>query len=189
MSRLFIIIFFLFGAGVVGLFYLKPEWQKFQTLRQENKELQQTSAEFDSLTERRDALIEEVNAISKEQRNLIGQALPKGPAAADFLVGLEALTKKRAIALRRVDLASTIEVKGKSGQPQTVGAVAALPNKEAIFEFPISLSVSSSYESFKEFLHDLEKNLRLIDIQEISFFAPPKGQLFDFNLRLKTYYQ
>jgi len=189
LPRLFLIIFLLFGTGVIGLFYLGPEWQKFQTLRQENEELQQTGQEFDSLTERRDALIEEINAISKEQRNIIGQALPEGPAAADFLVGLEAMTKKNGVALKRVDLASTVEVKGGAGQPKTGGVIASSRAKGIILEFPVSLNVASSYESFKEFLKNLERNLRLIDVQEISFIAPPKGGTFDFTLRLKTYFQ
>lgn len=189
LPKLFLIIFLLFGTGVIGLFYLGPEWQKFQALRQENKELQQTSEEFDSLTERRDSLIEEINAISKEQRGLIIQALPEGPAAADFLVSLETMTKKEGLALKRVDLASTIEVKGGAGQPKTGGAITSAQTKGAILEFPVSLNVAGSYESFKRFLQGLEKNLRLIDVQEISFIAPPKGGIFEFNLRLKTYFQ
>lgn len=189
LPKLFLIIFLLFGAGVVGLFYLGPEWQKFQTLRQENRQLQQTSGELDGLTERRNTLIEEINAISKEQRNTIVQALPEGAAAADFLVNLEAMTKKRGLALKRVDLASTVEVKGGVGQPKAGGIATATQTKGAILEFPVSLNVAGSYESFKEFLQDLEKNLRLIGVQEISFIAPSRGGTVDFTMRLKTYHQ
>lgn len=189
MPRFLLAIFLLFGTGVVGLFYLNPEWQKFQSLRQENISLQQTSEEFDSLTERRDALIEEVNAISKEQRNLIGQALPEGAKAADFMVDLETITKKRGLILKRIDLSGTIEVKGKTGQPRTESIITTAPTPGAILEFPIILNVTGLYESFKEFIRDLEKNLRLIDVQEISFITPSQGKTFDFSLRLKTYFQ
>lgn len=189
MSRLLLVIFLLFGTGVVGIFYLNPEWQKFQSLRQENISLQYTSEEFDSLTERRDALIREINAISKEQRNLISRALPEGAKAADFMVDLETITKKRGLILKRIDLTGTVEVKSKTGQPQPGSTITNNPTPGTILEFPIILNVTGPYESFKEFLGDLEKNLRLIDMLETSFITPPQGRNFDFNLRLKTYYQ
>ena len=91
--------------------------------------------------------------------------------------------------LKRIDLSGTIEVKSKTGQPQTGGIITDSQTPGAILEFPIILNVSGPYESFKEFLRDLEKNLRLIDVQEISFITPPQGTTFDFNLRLKTYFQ
>lgn len=190
MPKSLITIFLLAGTALTGYTFLYPVWQEFQSLRERNLELQQESAEFDFLTQRRDALIEEVNAISAEQRDLIDKAIPVGAKAAEFMVDLEIITKKRGLILKRLDLAGTVEVKAATpGQPVTGLRPSAATTKESILEFPVGLNVAGSYESFKEFLRDLEKNLRLIDVQDISFIAPPKGDVFDVNLKIKTYFQ
>ncbi len=189
MPKFFLAIFLIIGTGIIGFFYLRPEWQKFQSLRQENTELQHISEEFDSLTAQRDSLIREINAISKEQRDTISQALPEGAGAADLMVDLETMTKNRELILKRIDLSGTVEGKSGTKQPSPAGIIASAQPKGAILEFPVLLNISGPYESFKGFLQDLEKKLRLIDIQEISFIAPPQGRTFDFNLKLKTYFQ
>ena len=189
MPKLLITIFLLAGAALVGYMFLYPAWQEFQSLRQGNLELQQESAEFDFLTQKRDALIKEVNAVSAEQREAIDKAIPLGAKAAEFLVDLEAITKKRGLALKRIDLAGTVEVKSAAGQPVTSRTPSAALTQGTTAEFPVGLNVSGSYESFKSFLQDLEKNLRLIDVQDISFIAPAKGDLLDFGLKIKTYFQ
>ena len=94
MPKLLIAIFLLAGAALTGYIFLYPAWQEFQSLRQENLELQQESAEFDFLTQKRDALMKEVNSISKEQREALDKAIPTGAKAAEFMVDLEAITKK-----------------------------------------------------------------------------------------------
>ena len=190
MPKLLIAIFLLAGAALTGYIFLYPAWQEFQSLRQENLELQQESAEFDFLTQKRDALMKEVNSISKEQREALDKAIPTGAKAAEFMVDLEAITKKRGMALKRIDLAGTVEVKASApGQPVTSRTPAAELTKKTVLEFPVGLNIAGSYEAFKELLQDVEKNLRLIDIQDISFVAPAKSDTFDFNLKIKTYFQ
>lgn len=192
MPKFLIAIFLLAGVALISYTFLNPAWQEFKLLQQGNTELQQESAEFDFLVQRRDALIQEINAISKAERDTIDKAIPVGAKAAEFMVDLEAITKKRGLALKRIDLAGTIEVQAKGntpGQPITSRTPTTAPDQEAILEFPIGLSVSGSYESFKGFLQDLEKNLRIIDVQDIAFISPPKGEIFDFTLRIKTYFQ
>lgn len=190
MPKLITAVFLTIGAVIIGYLFLYPAWQEFQSLRERNLELQQESAEFDSLIQRRDALIAEINTISKEQRELLDQTIPLGAKAAEFIVDIEAITKKRGLTLKRIDLAGSVEVKtAGAGQPTTSRTPIVAQAQEAILEFPIGISVSGSYESFKSFLQDLEKNLRITDIQDISFVAPTKGDTLDVNLKIKTYFQ
>lgn len=188
MIKFSITILLLSGIVVLGVFYLKPEWQMFQNLRTENEDLQQTSEEFDGLIQSRDTLIETINVISAEHRKLIDQALPRGPAGADLLVSLEGLSKQNGLALKRADLTSTITTKQiAGGQPKTSGQPTVQPT--TISEFPINLNLTGPYTSFKRFLENVEKNIRLLEVENITFITPSKGDVFDFNLRLKTYYQ
>ena len=51
----------------------------------------------------------------------------------------------------------------------------------------ISFSVSATYEKFQDFLADLEKSLRLVEITDLSVSGNNTG-LYDFSVGLKTYW-
>lgn len=59
-------------------------------------------------------------------------------------------------------------------------------------EIDVSFSVVGDYESFKVFLKDLEKSLRIFDVQSVSFSVPEFGERvaggFRFGVNMKTYY-
>lgn len=190
MPRLLITIILLFGAVVVGSFYLLPEWRSFRELREAAQELREISAELDLLTENRDELLSRINSISKDDLRRIDQALPTGPQSAEFLVLLEKLSSKNNLALRRVDLISEAALgSSPGGQPRPGGAPGKSVKTGGIAEFPVGISLGGSYEAFKGFLNDLEQNLRTVDVTDISFTSPEKVNAFDFAVKAKTYYQ
>ena len=51
----------------------------------------------------------------------------------------------------------------------------------------LKFTVSSSYGNFLSLLNDLENNLRIIDITDISFASNDSG-IYDFNVSLNTYW-
>lgn len=190
MPRLFITIILFFGTFVVGLFYLGPEWQIFLNIQKEISSLSRISSELDEIAEERDTLIDLVNTISAEELARINQSLPQGAHAADFLVFLERLSAEHGIVLKSVDLASFTEEKREiSGQPTPGGAILTPTSSRTVREFPVTIQVSGTYESFKTFLENLEKNLRLVDIDSFSFTSQGDTKIIDFSIKAKTYYQ
>ena len=194
MVRTFITILLIFGAIFVGIFYFRPEWTAFRSLRAKAAYLEQISAELDDLTKNRDALFSTVNSLSKDDLNRLNTILPRGQDSARFLVFLGNATKENHLVLKSVDISgSSAPSNQKQGkiQPRPGGSALVQPQKE-VNDLPFSLAVSGSYESFKSFLKELERNVRIIDIQDISFTAPAsknENAPMDFSLKMKTYYQ
>ena len=203
MSRLFLTFIFLAGAFLLGVLYLRPEWQRFQDMGHELTELEEISREFDELIGSRDRLLGLINSISKENLERVDRMLPQGPHASDFLVSLEALTVQSGMALRRIDLVSP-EGERKSealvpragaggaaaGQPKPGGPGVAPPRAAKETQtLPFNLQVAGSYGALKKFLESTERNLRLIDVEGISFSASGKGEASEFTIKAKTYYQ
>lgn len=150
------------------------------------------SVELDELIQNRDSLIETINTISKQDLDRINASLPEGPRSSDFLVLLENLSSAHGLILKRLDLASFTQPAAASTQnpqPKPSGIIISAPLGDKTKDFPIHFSVNGSYKAFKEFLVDVEKNLRLIDIQEISFSSTGKGDNIEFVIKAKTYYQ
>lgn len=59
--------------------------------------------------------------------------------------------------------------------------------------FSLSFSVNGRYDNFLKFIKDLERNLRIIDIESISFSSidnskDPTNNIYKFNMKVKTYW-
>lgn len=63
----------------------------------------------------------------------------------------------------------------------------SFPQAERIKQYQISLALSGSYPSFKNFLSALEKSARLFGVENISFSAPKEKEIYNFNLQLIVY--
>lgn len=205
MSRLIIASVFFLSALGIGFFYALPEWRRFQGLGVELAQMEAASKELDSLIENRDNLLNLINGITKENLDRVDQVLPEGARASDFLVAVETLTAINSMGLRRIDLVSPAKAPVITpGNPQ-----AALPrsgadaeSRAAILEaareeegdipgvraLPFTVEVTGSYENFKKFLLALEKNLRLVDIEQINFASDGRSETTGFTLKAKTYY-
>lgn len=199
MSRLLIAIFFVAASVLLGVLYVRPEWQRFRAFSQEIAGLEEISGEFDALISNRDKLLGIVNSVSKEDLARLDQMLPQGPRTSDFLTALEALAAENGVSLRRIDLVAPDTEKAESSyarppagalspQPRPTAGAGAGRDKGEVEALPFSIQVSGSYSAFKKFLGALERSLRLIDVEEISFSAE-RGDNMEFSLKAKTYYQ
>lgn len=191
MTRYVLIVLLLFGTALVTFFYLQPTWDEFQILRKNNSGLQNLSAELDDLINNRDLLFKKINAISKDNLAKIDATLPKGPKAAEFLVFLENLSTKHSVILKDTTLtgSAVTKVPTSPGQPKPSGPTTVQGQK--ISDLPLSLNITGSYEALKNFLGDLEKNLRITDVENISFNSPTEKDKneFQFSLIIRTYHQ
>ena len=61
------------------------------------------------------------------------------------------------------------------------------PDNSPYGTMTLKFTVNSSYGNFINFLQDLENNLRLLDITEISFNTTDSG-FYDFNVSFNTYW-
>ncbi|TSD02944.1 MAG: hypothetical protein Greene071436_369 [Parcubacteria group bacterium Greene0714_36] len=181
MPRIFIAVILFIAAILLGVFYLRPEWGRFQGLKSDVAELEAISGEFDELIANRDHLLSLINSISKENLGRVDRLLPQGPHASDFLVSMEALTIQNAIALRRIDLVSPDADRSEApAQPQAIGAAPGTPRPSG---------AASSPRAAKE-VQTLPFNLQIaINVENISFSASGKGEISDFTLKAETYYQ
>lgn len=208
MPRIITALIFLLAAFTLGFFYTLPQWERLQALGDEIRALAQVSAEFDQLIANRDSLLERINSITKENLDRLDSMFPQGPHTSDLLVVLEALTVENSVALGRVDLASTDtssqasgQTTGRSGaQPRPTAPASASPTAgqtpkqqapgNGVQELAFIIQIAGSYDNFKKLLVSMEKNLRLMDVQDIVFNASGKAdEALGITLKAKTYYQ
>jgi Tfp pilus assembly protein PilO len=121
-------------------------------------------------------VVGQFQAIRETDRELVASALPMGVDLPNLLVRLETLISSSGL------VSEAIEV--KRGEEQ--------PGEGVLASSVVNITVLGNYESLKVFLKALEQNLRIFDVETISFAAPALsegGGDFRFSLSIKTYHQ
>lgn len=124
----------------------------------------------------RDVLIAKKNTISASDKARLERLLPSNIDNIRLIIEISRIAEGRSL------VAKNISVGDMSNTSDTIGA-----DNTAYGTLSLKFSVNSSYNNFLNFLMDLENNLRLVDITNISFNATDSG-LYDFNVSLNTYW-
>jgi hypothetical protein len=105
-----------------------------------------------------------------------------------LIIDLDAMAKKYNLALRNIAVDDAV-VAGATAPGKvvaaSVGQFDATANKYGTRG--VRFSVMASYDTFLQFLHDIQDSLRLLDVTNISFSSTDAG-LYDFSVTMKTYW-
>lgn len=153
-------------------------------LEQYSKELQELQLTLDSYKKTQAQNLEKLS-----------QVLPTGAAVPNLVAQLEAVTQASGFNIASFNVAEGLVEKSSKSEESISGEALKrqketvnLPQlNEAIHVLNISLVVSGGdYLEFKKLLNNLEKHIRLLDINSISFSSEGGGTTY--NLSLRAYY-
>ncbi len=191
MARNFLGILLILAAIGTAIFWTNPLWVSVGGLRGEKAELEGAVQRFQDLKKTRDDILATYNAINPADLARLEGLLPKSENIGTLLINVEKLAGDSGVSLKQINI-----------QSSTSGRDAPLPPREesekiegegapvlavASRMLPLSFSVKGSFEAFRSFLEAVEKNLRLIDVETISFTAAEKGN-YDFSLSAAAYW-
>ncbi|GEM_PF-1291514 len=194
MSKLIIPLGLIFASIAMVMVFVIPAWQHFLVVRADSSHLQDINVEIDTLTQKRDAIVDQMNKITKDDFTRLNDILPETAQTPEFLVFISKLAEKDGLKVKKLDVAGTLATKPKIPEKIDNSAVAtnAATVTQGIGELKyktinVAMEVSGSYEAFKNFLRDTESSVRITDVEMLTFGAGDVG--FNFQLGLKTYYQ
>ncbi len=204
----------LIGALLIGIFYLKPAWSRFQEIRAQTEHIRALSAEFDELIQNRDTLIAKLNLVSKDDLQKLEALIPKRVQSLEYLIALQHLAQESGVALTftKADISPPASSPSEAGQrssqlpssatqPEDPDAAISAPRPPrmlnlgqppqaqtlAVKDLPVGISVTGSYEALKKFVGRLERFERLTDIPALNVAAQDNS--FMFSLNIITHYQ
>lgn len=196
--------FTLMGLVIILLFFsfyflLLP---KYKEIREEGgldyeakvKTLEAKKNELEQLKD----LQKELAKISKGEMEKLEKILPSSQALPDIFLQMENLAKESGLKVTRVSIS---EGEGEVSGSENGGSEAAKESKKKnkttttqmsnIGNVSVSLSVegSGSYESLKVFLDNIEDNLRIVDVNSLSYSpSVTPDQPTSYTINLITYY-
>jgi len=170
MNKQNIIAIFLFLTLIFGISQVWPRYQELKFLEQRNEqkraEIRGREEYLQELKKAEETLKDYETQISK-----IDSVLPSEPGLEILFNFLQKASSQSGLVLTDI----------KPSGPQ------AAPNLEGLKETAVSLAVSGSYSSLKNFISVLEKTARLIEVESISFSSIEKEGPQKFDLRIKVY--
>jgi len=146
----------------------------------------------------RDSLIEVYKGVKKEDKERLTHLLPNTISNIDLILEIEKIANLHGMPIGDINF-DTKNLEGKNTTTTTGDVVVAESDPQDNLPygiFPMEFTIEGRYNTFVEFLNDLEHNLRLVDIQSISFNVPDSSvtggstdsSIYSYTLKVKTYW-
>lgn len=190
MARIFLTLFFFIAAIGGSIFYVWPESQKYLSARRDTQALTRISRDLDDAQSVRDDLADKIDSVSPGDLQKVEAALPQGAQDGLFVRTVEYFGAKNGVAIESITLSrgeGNANVDSSTPRP---GGVSDGSSLQSLKELSFTLSVSGNYTNLKRFLDDLERGIRIMDIESISFIEVESSVLpVPLTLSGRTYYQ
>lgn len=171
---------FLFFLAAVLLFWFwtKPTLDELDQLRAQKSAIDKALADSRELQELRDSLLEKYNSVSGESITRLEKMLPNDAEIPKLTVELENIAQRTGVVIK-----SANATRVKTVAPDLETSEPSIAPDEVNLE----LVVSSAYEGFSIFLDEIQKSLRLIDVDNIVFSAGDNN-FYEFTIKAKAYW-
>lgn len=160
-----------FGVGLVGLaiiafwLFIMPTWDRLSLLNE-------AIAERKNILSSREEILKKIDNLNKQYQTRladvtkISSVIPNTKSTAEFVSAIETMTQQSGLQLIEITT-------GEGDQQQEIQTVL------------IELGLVGSYPSLTIFLDLVEKNLRLLDVSEISVGKTTTSEIQTLNFRVK----
>lgn len=166
-------------VGAVGLFfgYTYKKYDQIKTLRADVSELKKDLTQSLDILSKREDLKKRYAAFKQDDLDKLNSLLPDYVDNIKLVMDMNSIAKRYGISLKAIKVDEE-----KQDKTLTAGSL-----KNPYGSIGIAFKVTSTYENFVQFLRDLEKSLRIVDVTALSFKSTETG-VYDFGVALKTYW-
>lgn len=148
-----------------------------KSLMAEDAEYQTALNNTSEIKKKRATLVDKMNQISPENLSKLESLLPDNIDNIQLIIDMSNIAERHGLTLKGAKLDNSLKT-----DTNKLGA-----DNSKYGTVGISFSVTASYDNFQNFLKDLEKSLRLVEITDLSVAGNLNG-LYEFSVGLKTYW-
>ena len=172
-------ILFLTASVLVFFFLIDPLYGDVKELRNNVSTYNSALNNSSDLQKTRDELVEAYKQINEKDREKLNHLLPSTINNIELILEIEKIANMHGMPVSDIRFDSSVGVKAnsteKTDSKTSAGKVVAENDPASYLPygvFPISFTIEGKYGVFLDFLEDLEKNLRIVDVKSISFSVP-----------------
>ncbi len=183
MRNLFPVILIL---ASIGLFFtlVNPTYLEVRQLRNDVAVYDKALTNARDLENVRDELKKNYDLITKEEKDRLDHFLPNTVDNIQLILQIQKIATAHNMNLKNIKFDAPSLIKQDSNSGSKASSASSSKNNALPYGiFNLEFSTDARYEDFKAFLKDLEYNIRLVNVKEISFTVPSgdKKTVFDPN--------
>ena len=158
----------------------KSYFGEIKSLRKQVSSYNETINMANKVRKSIDKTLLEYNSILQENVDKIKKMVPPVDESMKLVVQIDDMMKKKGLTLKAINVKDIVSQNNASGSQKNNGKIA-----ESVF---LSINAQGSYESFRSFIEELEKSLRLIDVKAVKI--NPVGQdSYSFSAEAVSYWR
>jgi Tfp pilus assembly protein PilO len=195
--RLIIPLSFIIISVAIFFIGLNPLFNNMTEVKREVKAYKEALDSSSELQLIRDSLIEKYKNIKKEDKDRLNQFLPTNIDNIELILEIERIANLSGMPIE--NFVSNNEDSNKNLKDVDLdGSMLDSLENSTYGEFPFEFSVKGRYETFLNFLKELELNLRLINVKEIKISVPTSSSstsgpvtdvnVYNYSLKIETYW-
>lgn len=174
-------------AAVIAGFalFIVPTYGDISALRAQEADYNTILANARTLQQERNTLVQKYNAFDPGELARLNTLLPTNPHNVSLILELDAVAAQYGMVLQNVKIDDSTAAQPAAARPGTT-------SNTDVGDLGITFSVSGSYDGFVSFIKTIERSLRIIDIQKISFAATgtttAASPNYQYTVGIKTYW-
>lgn len=211
-NRYVIVIMAVIILGILSAGYfllLSPKIDNIKVIKQETSDIEQRRVLNENLLTKIKQLQTEYDSLIQDREGQLSKLLkviPDDPQLAELFVMTERLAKQRGFELQSINIADNTNKENNRNVNAEEETEAAPGLKTLVIHTTLAYGseagaegesgdleeeTKTPYQVFKQYLDDLETNLRLMDIQAVNFGSldPDLEGSINFNFDIITYYK
>ncbi len=194
-------ILFIIISGLLFFSIVNPTYKDILKLRTDVETYNLAIDNSVKLQNKRDSLLDTYKSIKQIDKDRLEQFLPSTISNIKFILEIEKIANLHNMPLKNVVFQSFLVGDTKTESSKDAGAMvlSAINSNTAIpyGVFPIQFTTEGTYDKFVLFLKDIEHNLRLVDVNQVTFSVPPPldkpgegsdPSIYTYNLKVETYW-
>jgi len=165
-------------SALAFFFYVNPTYKDIRDVSSEIERYDDALNNARDLAGVRDALLLKYNSITSNDLDRLEKLLPDHVDNVRLILDIDSIAARYGISLQNVSVNIAEE-----GSDITTSA----QRSDGVGEITLGFSIISSYNTFTQFLNDIEDNLRLVDVESVSFDSGDDDTTL-YNFEVKTYW-
>ena len=186
MLRLFVPLILLGAAAGLFFLYIDPTYQNIKDVKAQQMEYDQALTKSQELLALRNSLIARRNTFSPDDVHKLERVLPDNVDNIRLILDTETIAQRYQLHVQNIGIKSPQA--GRSDR----SALAVGDTGDPLGSVNLSFTVSSKYSDFVRFLQDLERSVRVVDIENISFSVgggiAGSADVSEYAISLRTYW-
>ena len=188
----------LVGIALAGFFvFTGPLYRDLSSLRQQVASYDEALNNSKMLENERDILTKKYNSVDPENLAKLEKLLPDNVDNIRLILEIEKIALPFGMSLRDVQYEAVKKDNPTEGSGVMPGGTTTspLPDNKNYGMWELSFSTQSTYSNFVNFIKDLERNLRIVDISSVQFISdvgtganPTFAEVYKYVIKIKTYW-